>query len=658
MTETRPLIRRLDESVISKIAAGEMILRPFSVAKELLENAIDARATVIDIEVGEAPDRLLVVRDDGIGMTEDELSVALEAHATSKLRDEDDLLEISSLGFRGEALPSIGRVSRLEIVTASDDSGSGVRIRVEGGERSRIEPAPRSRGTTLRVEELFYNSPVRKRFLKSAAGEIRWIARLVQTYAFGFPRLHLRWILRGERKLDLPPVHGLAERIAQVHGPDHLDKLLAVELDTPRAMLHGFVGVPELARMGTQHQTLLVNGRWVTAPWLSAALRQGFGDLLPPGKSPFAVLCLAMEPARVDVNVHPTKREIRFLDESELFGAVVRAVQRQARTLVPTWDLDPANRGGGWVRAGDANASGSLPGIGEIREGPSAGGGTGLPRPWSGGRRERQPSAETLHTLWSGPPVSEAGATPSDSDTDVHTDSGAGGGTDVGGMVASNRADSNPYEPGTRGIESAEEREASPAGADELSRQTAPYWQVHRRYILTQTRESLFVIDQHAAHERILYEQIMDRFESEPLPTQQLVVPLVLELELDELEVFRSCQTVLARVGIDAEEFGGQSVVLRGVPVLWKEPPEAILRELLGDLAQSSARDLEARFERLAANFACRSAIKTGRSLSLREMDSLVTDLFRCRVPHGDPHGRPTYVQVPIDDLDRRFGRH
>jgi len=633
MEVTRPLIRKLDAAVISKIAAGEMILRPFSVAKELLENSIDAQAKTIDLEVGDAPDRLFVIRDDGIGMTPDELEVALEAHATSKLSDEDDLLRISSLGFRGEALPSIGRVSRMEILTAPDASGAGVRVRIEGGVHSTFEPVARSQGTTIRVAELFYNSPVRKRFLKSSASEVRWIQKLVATYAYAFPDIHLSWTLRGEKKLDLPPVDGLAGRIAQVHGADHLDKLLTIEIETPRATIRGFVGVPELARPGSQHQTLLVNGRWVTAPWLTAALRQGFGDLLPPGRSPFAVLLFDLDPARVDINVHPTKREIRFLDESELFGTVVRAVKAQAQTLVPTWDLDPDNRGGGWNRGGG--------GTDTVRDGLRGGGVLG----GSGGYAARTPlpDGSVISDLWSGPFGSTGGPGPG---TGPSAPEEGGGtieqGSDVDSAAGADLASGSSVE----------------SGLDPMSRQAVRYWQLHRRYILTQTADSLFVIDQHAAHERILYEQILERFETEPLPTQQLLVPLVLELEADEFEIFQQCLDVLTRVGVEAEEFGGQTVVVRGVPTLWKESPESLFRGLLADLTKTSSRDLDARFERLAANFACRSAIKTGRSLSLHEMGTLVHQLFECAVPHGDPHGRPTYVQVPIDDLDRRFGRH
>ncbi len=676
MSDPRPEVRKLDPRVISKIAAGEMILRPLSVAKELLENSVDARSRRIVVEVGERPDALLQVTDDGIGMTEADLRLALETHATSKLRSEEDLLRVGSLGFRGEAVPSIGRVSRMTIETASDESGAGFRARVEGGTLRAIEPTSRRRGTTVRAEDLFFNSPVRKRFLKTAAGERRAIRKMVETYAYAYPDLHLRLVEGGVEKLDLAPADGLAERMSQLGGAGQLEQLLAVEDAAPRFRVHGFVGVPELARGGTQHQTLLVNRRWVTAPWLSAALRQAFGDLLPPGKNPLAVLLLDIDPSRIDVNVHPTKREIRFLDESEIFGWLVRVVKAQVQTLVPTWNLEPGNRGGGWSRAGRDSASKIrevAPLIDELYRGPTVRTSDALTPGDFDGRGEHGEHGDR----------GDRGEHGDRGDLGIHTSPGerSDSNTQAPEWVRNDpsletqlpweRSDadvaSHPVDPDVA-IDPADS--ANPANPPNLPNPADPgdpeasasdarvLWQLHRRYILAQTQHGALIIDQHAAHERILYEQTLKRFRTGGFPVQQLLAPLTLTLEPDEMECFRRFSGEFAAVGLDATEFGNDTVLLRGAPTFWSKDPEATFRDVLADLGSGIGRRFARREEQLAASFACRSAIKSGRPLSQREMQRLVHDLFATDVPHGDPHGRPTFFEVDLNDFDRRFGRH
>ena len=641
----RPRVERLDPQVVSKIAAGEMILHPLSVAKELLENSLDAGAGLIEIQLGDRPDSLISVSDDGSGMFRDDLELALETHATSKLRTEEDLLRVGSLGFRGEAVPSIGRVSRMEIRTSPDVSGLGYRAVVEGGELRAIEPVSRSRGTTVRVEDLFFNSPVRKRFLRSSNTESRAIRKMVETYALANPGVHFRLESRGEMLLDLPPGSGLADRIVQLHGVKMLDKLLAVEERAPSYHVFGFVGVPELSRAGTQHQTFLVNGRWVSAPWLTASLRQAFGDLLPPSKNPWAVLLLGLDPGRVDVNVHPTKREIRFLDESELFGWLVRAIRTQAQTLVPTWNLDKTDRGGGWARSG-----GSEPGQQTGPLGPadrSAG-----HRPYAAGRVAESPESRRpdyhpamgplLDDLYRGPRMSPVDPAEGEDRLPWETDTLAPTGPSTGEPTSAADEDSLPGS-------------VPPAGEAMVAR---PLWQLHRRYILAETGSGFLVIDQHAAHERILYERFLVQLEEGAGPAQQLLAPLTLTLEPEEIEVFERFASHFPSLGLDVEEFGKGTVLLRGAPALWSRDPEQHFRDVLADLSDRPSRRLKERVEHVAASFACRSAIKSGRPLSFEEMERLVRDLFATSVPHGDPHGRPTYIEVDLADLDRRFGRH
>lgn len=662
----RPKVERLDPLVVAKIAAGEMILQPLSVAKELVENALDARSRRIEVELGERPDALLVVHDDGIGMTTEDLRLALEPHATSKLRTEEDLLRVGSLGFRGEAVPSIGRVARMEIRTAPDGDGLGQRAVVEGGELRAFEPVARSQGTTVRVEDLFFNSPVRKRFLRSGGVEARAIRRMIETYALAHPAVHFLLRSRGETEVDLAPATGLADRIVQLHGPKMLDKLLPLEDRGPSHGLFGFVGVPELARAGSQHQTFLVNGRWVAAPWLTTALRQAYGDLLPPSRNPWAILLLWLDPARVDVNVHPTKREVRFLDESELFGWLLRVVRAQTSTLVPTWSLEQGDAGGGWSRAGGASESGRGVHGGTPGVRPSGAGRIADPR--GGGLTGYRPElGPLLDALYRGP--GEGAAEPGSSGTTIRPGSGVWGAAGDPGDAASD-ADSPGAFPGAAstfhpfGSAAGEADAAAPVvdaaapEADQAGFSTRPFWQLHRRYVVVETGGGFLVIDQHAAHERILYERFLAQLESGAGPTQQLLAPIPVSLDGEEAELCARFAGDFPALGLDVEEFGGDTVLLRGVPALWADDPEQHFRDVLADLSDRPSRRLRERVEHLAASFACRSAIKSGRALSPGEMARLVRDLFATSLPHGDPHGRPTYIEVNLGDLDRRFGRH
>ena len=681
--QQRSPVRRLDPRVVAKIAAGEMILRPFSAVKELVENSLDAGADAITVTLGETPDAMLRVDDDGCGMDREDLLLALEAHATSKLSGEDDLLRVTTLGFRGEAIPSIGRVSRMEIVTAATE-GAGWRVRVEGGDRRSPEPVGRARGTSVTVEDLFFNSPVRKRFLKGPDGEVRLIVRLMAVFGLARPGVAFRLLSRGLVLLDLPAARDLKERIAGVHGPSFPDKLLAVAALTPAAALRGFVGIPELARPGTQHQTLLVNGRWVTAPWLSAALRQGFGDLLPANRNAFALVALDIDPSRVDVNVHPTKREVRFLDESALFGAVVRAVREATATLVPGWNLDPADPGTAAPVDDRAGAAGGLwPGSGAghaTRGGPDgAPGSHGLQESLFGGARGRMDGWRAVGLLYGSP--SQAGPAGDSESTetgerghgrggaafDASPLGGAGGdGAAIGAAAGVPLLRDDRLERvavyGSVGQGAAADAAAGAAGTGAMETAVAgdaglvPIWQLHQRYLFAQTRQGLLIVDQHAAHERVLYERALDHLRGMPAASQQLLFPVVIELDPDEMASWREFTRDLATLGLEGEEFGGRSVLLRGVPSVWGRDPETLFHDLLHELSGAGRRGRD-RAERLAAAWACRSAVRSGQPLSLEEMNALVDQLFATRMPHGDPHGRPTFLLVTLDDLDRRFGR-
>ncbi|RLC86318.1 MAG: DNA mismatch repair endonuclease MutL, partial [Chloroflexi bacterium] len=328
-------IRRLDASVVARIAAGEMITRPASALKEVIENAVDAGSRSIEIAIEEALDHRFSVSDDGEGIGGDDLPLALERHTTSKISAESDLLAVRSLGFRGEALASIAAVSRVEITSRRRDSNEAWKISAAGGEVGPIEAAARAPGTTVVVQDLFYNTPVRKRFLKPPRTELRLGRETVLAFATCFPSLSWRLRQDGKTILDLPAASDLKARLLAIHGRRLRDGLLEVSYQGGGIEVSGFVGVPDLAKPGMRHQMLFVNDRWVVSPWLSSAIRHGFGDLLPAQRNPWAVLFLRLPPEAVDVNVHPSKREVRFLDERTVFGVVRTAVQKAVVGLVP-----------------------------------------------------------------------------------------------------------------------------------------------------------------------------------------------------------------------------------------------------------------------------------------------------------------------------------
>jgi DNA mismatch repair protein MutL len=599
------LIRRLPREVVGRIAAGEMISRPSAAVKELIENALDAGARRIHVDIVEALDRRLEIADDGCGIPRDELSLALERYTTSKIRREEDLLAVETLGFRGEALAAIAEIARVTLVSRAAGAEHAWMVRAEGGRIGEPEPASRASGTTVIVEDLFFNTPVRKRFLRGGPGEMRLAREAIVAYALAYPGTAWQVTQDGRTALELAPAPDLRTRLVQIHGVRIAESLLAVDAGEEGGLgLRGFVGVPELARAGGRHQAFFVNGRWVASPWLGQAVRQAYGDLIPRHQAPWAVLFLTVPPDRVDVNLHPTKREVRFLDEAAIFGFVQRAVRPSLTRLLPRL-----------FRGLDAPADGEGRAPDAARPGP---GRPGEPRVAPQGSFDGLEQARRIYGATDGP------------------------------------ARPGPWSLGGGDLVADAAEAALPA---EREAELVSLWQLHHRYVLAQTRKGLLIIDQHAAHERILYEQILDRFERETGSSQQLLFPVALEMTDEEMELFRQLEDGLGRLGFDAERLSERSLIVRGVPLLWRIRGEAsLLRDLLDEADALGMRAGETA-EGLARAFACRAAIQAGESLGVEEMNQLVDQLFATRTPHGDPHGRPTFVFLSLADLDRRFGR-
>ncbi|HEY2954350.1 MAG TPA: DNA mismatch repair endonuclease MutL [Candidatus Eisenbacteria bacterium] len=586
----RSSIRRLDPETASRIAAGEVIERPISALKEVLENALDAGARGIEVRVDRALDRAFSVADDGAGIAEPELELALERHATSKIQLLEDLDRLDTLGFRGEALPSIAAVSRLRIVSRPHGAEAAGFVAVEGGTVRERGSAARAPGTTVEVADLFYNTPARRKFLGTPSGELRGAIRMLEAYALAYPEVALRLIVDERERFDWPAVarrgpegvlDAVRERAATLWGARLASQLLAAQGERDGIRLLALLGLPEHARSTREGQVILVNRRWVQSPLLGQALRQAYGNLLPAQRYPMATLWLTVPPSRLDVNVHPTKREVRFATEDAVFSLVAASCALPLATLQPPFTV--------------------------------ALGGTAASR-WAERVREGSGEQTDFPLGRVGEAAPPAAATPGE-------------------------AAGSP---------------ASAAGAQEPE-----LWQLHRMYILAPVRGGLVIIDQHAAHERILYEEARARLEGERGASQQLLFPAVVDLSRDQYELMVEVDPWLRKLGWEATALGPPTVVVQGVPGgLRHERPGQLLQDLLDGMSESAGLDARADVvERLARSYACHAATRAGDTLTQAEMRALVDRLFATSRPHGDPHGRPTFVRLDLDELNRRFGR-
>lgn len=591
---TSSRIAILAPDVADRIAAGEVVERPASVVKELVENALDAGATQIDIELRDGGRALIRVSDDGGGMTREEAQLAIARHATSKIRDAEDLVAVSSFGFRGEALPAIGSVSHLSIETATVD-GAGTRVEVSGGALVRVADAARRRGTTVSVESLFYNTPARQKFLRGTRSEWRAIQDLLHTVALLRRDLRLSVTHEGKEQLALAPVRELADRVAALWGADAADRMMTVNDVQGAIRVSGLAERPSDVGLGMRRVLVTVNGRAVRDLGVVRAAEAAYHSTIPSGVRPSLLLQVELPGSDVDVNVHPAKAEVRFRDRWTLERAVERAVRRALGT-------EDAAAGIGIVRA--------------VPERPELG---------------RTLGVESLREL------------PAMANTPLFA---RGDGDERG---AEERQETAAI-PATAFVESA----ADPA--EEII--VPPLFQFHRTYIAFERHDALVLIDQHAAHERVLYERFVQAFEGGQLPSQRLLFPLTLHLSPAEAEVFEAEREALGKLGFEAEAFGGSSVLVHSVPAPHPRfDAERCLRDTLAALTGDRDPSTHARHTRLIATVACKAAVKGGDLLAPEEMRALYIALARTTLPAHDVHGRATILQLGWGEIDRRFGR-
>lgn len=591
-----PSIRILDEAIVSRIAAGEVVERPASVVKELVENALDAGARRIAIELAGGGRELVLVTDDGCGIPPDELPLAVARHATSKLVD-DDLSRITSLGFRGEALAAIAAVARLRITSRPVGAESAYTLLAEGERIEGPRPTAGAFGTRVEVTELFRRLPARLKFLRSERAELQAAVEVVERLALARPTTGFRLSSEGRRLLDLEPREkdpdGLSARVRAILGPELADDLFAFEAEREGIRLFGFLGLPAVARSDPRAQHLVVNGRAVQDRLLKSALRAGYGDLLPQGRHPVAALFLELAPERVDVNVHPSKVEVRFAEPQTVRGLVVHAVRRALEEL--------GRRGARGLgrRAEAAFRAAEEPGFGSPHEEAALCGLAESPAVF-------QPVLARL------PP-----AVPPPAPALGEDDDGA----------------------------------SFPLGAARA--------QLFNSYVLAQNAQGLVIVDQHAAHERILFERLKEQLRAGGVARQALLLPEVVALPAGEREALLVRAADVLRLGLVVEPFGPEAVVVREVPALLGEGPVVpLVRALAAELFHlGSTVELEAALGRLAATIACHGSVRAGRRLTVAEMDALLRAIERTPNSGQCNHGRPTWIQLDRSAIERLFGR-
>ena len=628
-------IRVLPTQLANMIAAGEVIERPSAVVKELVENALDAGATRISVELVAGGRRLVQVSDDGCGMNGDDALLAFERHATSKISVPDDLKSILTYGFRGEALPSIASVSRAQLQTCPDESGIGTEVIIEGGQLRAAREVGRARGTTVIVRDLFFNTPARRKFLRSEATELRHVVREITGLGLGSPGLGFRLSHGGRELLECHPVQTWQERVQSLFGREILVRGVELERSGKAGRVFGLLGRPGDAGSGFTEQFLLVNGRPVQSRLLRKAVFDGYEATLESGNQPFFLVFLEIDPAAVDVNVHPQKREARFRDEGEVFRFVVNAVRETfAETGAREPHLAPARLPIDERREPHA---GDVPAQRDHRQQ------SGVPRFWRSGK-EKPPERES--------PERKLAARIAEGEHAYRPD-GLGA-----TLKRPPKAEASELQTALN-LVSREEVEKPPEGEPEadITGAESHLWQFQQKYIFVSTPDGLWIIDQHIAHERVLYEEAMAAFAGETPASQRLLFPLTLELTPEQDAIFDEVQPMLKSMGFGLERLSGHSIMVDAYPGSvqgWADGQ--FLRQMIDEVAQVGFKRTGIK-EQLAAAYACHAAIKAGDSLSLRTMRWLIERLFMTSMPYVCPHGRPIIVKIDMAEFDSRFGR-
>lgn len=579
----------LPESLASKIAAGEVVQRPASIVKELLENSIDADAKKITVVIKDGGKTFIQVKDDGSGMNEDDAVTSFQRHATSKISTYDDLENIRTLGFRGEALASIAAVSQVELITRTQETDVATKIRIEGVEIKEITKEAFERGTSITVKNLFFNTPGRRNFLKNNTTEFKHVFDVVVRTALSHPEVGVNFISGEETVFNLKPAD-ISDRIRDIFGEKLSDSLIDVKSQSPFIHIKGFVSKPDFSRKTRVEQFFFLNNRYIVSRNLNYAVYQAFEYLLEKGSYPFFIIYIEIDPHKVDVNVHPSKMEVKFEDERSIYHAINSAVRNalMVNNLVPSIVFSAEND--------EENRLGS--------------------------RRGEIIGANHFDKIFQGQTLGVG------HDTSIFSD--------------------EKQQP----IISREIQSVSSVPIDKN------YFQLHNRYIIFSIDDGVIIIDQHAAHERILYERAIINFENSNKKSQHLLFPHTVELTTGEISIVESLIPELDALGFQIKIFGKNTVIVEGVPLDIKAGQESTILQEIVDLYKENENNLKLEpRDNLAKSFACKAAIKFGDPLNQSEMSALVEQLFSTKMPYVCPHGRPAVVKLSLSELGKRFGR-
>lgn len=632
-------IRLLPEALASQVAAGEVVERPASVVKELVENSIDAGSSNIEILIQRGGIALIRVSDDGCGMNRDDALMCLERNATSKIRTKDDLAAIHTLGFRGEAIPSIASVSKFRLTTREPDSLTGTEILINGGKVVSVKDCGEPPGTQIEVRSLFYNLPARRKFLRTENTEYSHLEQVIKTQAIAHENIRFSLVRNDRLAFQLPATSSLRERIGGLVGNDLAGRLLEIEpYEHKGVKVRGLIGPPGMGRSDRRQQLSFLNGRPVEAAIITRGLREGYHTALMKGQYPVTFLFLETDPEAVDVNVHPAKREVRFHDGFGVQDAIIGAVQRTLRERMTRPVSGVGLTGGGAEMK-------PTPSVAEVIQ-PNL-----LP----------ETEQRSLRNDWSDlakPAPSEKIA---DAPTELFTaaerkraeqdDSEASASSTQQGQSIDPTL-SNPAPP-VSGV---------PSSADPSKMKASDYrllGVLGKLYVLLESTEGLVLMDQHAAHERVLFEEMKNRMEDEEVPSQRLLAPIMVELTPRDFDLVEKNLETLNKLGLSAEPFGGNTLKIDSLPTFLKsDDPESFLQEVIDEIRSASDRMSKLRLgEDMIATTVCRHAVKANDPLHDRELQKLLEDLLVCDMPYCCPHGRPTLIQMTYGELEKKFGR-
>jgi len=629
-----PTIHILKPEVANKIAAGEVVQRPAAAVKELIENALDANAKKVSIIVKGAGKTLLQVIDDGAGMTPEDAMLAFQRHATSKISSAEDLESIRTLGFRGEALASIAAVAQVELRTRTRNDDVGTLLRVEGNEekeRSKVSIEP---GTNITVKNLFYNTPARRNFLKTDHTELKNITEVVTRMAVVYPEVAWLYVSDDETLLDLKP-GSREDRFIDVFGERHFKSVVTLAESTEYLSVEGFIGKPEYGRKSRSDQYLYINRRFIVSRAISHAVFHAYEHLMVKGAFPFFVLNISLDPHKVDVNVHPSKMEVKFENESNIYRFVLSVIRKTlaANDLIPSVAFKNDE------------------GIAELEQR------LGFSRP-TAVEQEAMPAgteARSGRSWWRSPATTPARHEVGADAADVEKLFSRIEHRIEGEAIPASSQEAVDFAPKAKVVQ----HEAShPLSDREPVKELRAIWQLHNKYILSQIRTGLLIVDQHVAHERVLYERVLANFEKDLPSSQQLLFPQTVPLGAHDYTMVKELLPHLEKLGFNIKLFGKNTVVIEGIPADVRLGNESgILQEVLDEFKNNEHNEKMDARDNLAKSFSCKAAIKAGDKLNTTEMISLIDQLFATSMPYVCPHGRPVVVKVSIDELDKRFGR-